>query len=207
MKKVFLTVLSVVIAALCMFANASDSQFKLKKLLKEAGKEVGKEVKKEWKAAGATSTETSTSWTSSSSSTRRDDGRLKATSEIEGLEIKVKSCTADENDNVIIVFTLENLNKRDAECDFRPSEAYDDEGNHYSGDAIRFAPSNEQFSQNCVAKLPSGIPTKYRMRIKDVDPAASMLKKVKIAFYELPIGSMTGCVNIVNLPIKRVGDE
>lgn len=196
MRIVFITALCVSVMALGMPVNASDSKFDFNKILK-----AGKEVKKGIDAVSATSS------SYSQSRRRRDNDKVKATSEIEGLEIKVKSCTADDNDNVIIVFTLENLNNYDAVCDFRESEAYDDEGNHYSGEVVRFAPANEQFRQHCEAKLPSGIPTKYKMRIKDVDPAASMLKKVTISFYELPIGSMTGKVSIVNLPIKRAGDD
>jgi hypothetical protein len=204
MKKVFLIFVCAIAAMSFNPAYSDEAQFK--KLLKKAGGELQKIL--EVSVNNASSTSSSSTSTSSKASNRRDDGKLKTESHIEGLEIKVKSCNADDNDNVIIIFTLENLNDYNAECSFRETQVYDDEGNCYEGEKyIRFAPANEQFKEYCDAKLPSGIPTKYKMRIRNVDPAASMLKMVTINLYELPIGSMTGDLQIKNLPITREGDE
>ncbi len=179
--------------------------------LKEIGKgvtEIGKDVLNG--VLNGNDNQRSSSAPSSKPRVRKDDGRLKAVSNIEGLNIKVKNCYTDENDNVIIIFILENLNDYNATCDFRPddSEAYDDEGNIYQGSKyIKYAPVNESFGQYHEAKLPSGVPTKYKMKIANVDPAATVLKQVKIYLYELPIGSMTGSLYLKNVPIQREGDE
>lgn len=148
------------------------------------------------------------------SRSRRDDGKLKTVSEIEGVNLKVKSCTADDNDNVILTFTLENTNDfTDNEIYLNPYEAkaYDDEGNIYATEkSIRFARGNEQYQQgNCAISLPIEIPTKYRMRISNVDPAASVLKEIVIKIGQ-PLHTdqrFQGFIHLKNVPIKRSGDE
>ncbi len=206
MRNLFKTVLCALMVALCISANASESQFKLKKVLKAAGKE----LEREWNAASSESTSASTS---STTTRRRDDGRLKVTSEVEGIVVKVKSCTADDNDNVTIVFTLENTNNfTQEEVSMRGSlaTAYDDEGNVYKGeDNIKFASGTDQFFRGCWVDLPIEIPTKYRMRISDVDPAATVLKEVLIQL-DQPLHTdqkFQGKIYLRNVPITRQGDE
>ncbi len=201
MRNLFKTLLCALMVALSISANASESQFKLKKVLKAAGKE----LEREWNAASSESTSASTS---STTTRRRDDGRLKVTSEVEGIVVKVKSCVADDNDNVIIIFSLENLKDNEFINRFWAdySKVYDDEGNLYEkSKSIVFAPYNEAFGLNDMINLPSEIPMKFKMKISDVDPAASVLKMVKIN-----IGQYTGDFNnniyIKNLPITRPGD-
>lgn len=129
---------------------------------------------------------------------------------IEGISLKVKTCKRDLNDDVIITFTLENYSSHGAECQLRSgdSRAFDEEGSVYEGgDIISFAGKDGLFHDCYDAKLPKDIPVKYRMRIKNVDPDATVFRKVSIFMYELPIGSLTGSVYILNLPITRPGDN
>lgn len=157
--------------------------------------------------AGATSGTT----TSGTASRLVDDGKIKAITDVDGLVVKVKSCTANDNGNVVIVFTLENQTRNDMKLTLSKgaSEVYDDEGNVYKGhcysDVITFA-LNDGTSlpgDGCSVNvsLPSGILTKYKVKIKDVDPVASMIKLVKIPF----MGNKTS-LTFKNIPITREGD-
>lgn len=148
-----------------------------------------------------------------STPSRRDDSKVRTISEIEGLNVKVKSCTADDNDNVFITFTIENTNDfTEGEIYFRESvaKAFDDEGNVYEGEkSIRFARGTDKFMSWCPVVLPTKIPTKYRMRISNVDPAASVLKEVVFELYQ-PLHTserFMGLIHLKNVPIKRAGDE
>lgn len=199
MRKLFLIVFCVVISILNM--NISAKKKKDQKI-KEGIETVISSI---FGGSGGTNNQTTPP---KPSPKKEEDNGIKAISGIEGLEVKVKTCEADENDNVVIVFTIKNVSKHDARCQIRSgsSEAYDDEGNIYKGNSIRFALANETFMENCEAGLPRDVTTKYKMKISEVDPAASKLDLVKIYLYELPIGSMTGDLKLKNLPITRPGD-
>lgn len=210
MSKNLLFVGRLLILIVCLQANQAFADFKLGEFIKK-GTEVVKQTGKIISTVNGESSESNASSASGSisQSTRGDEGQLRAKSDIEGISIKVKTCKRDENDNVVIVFTLGNSSGSNAECQLRSgnSEVFDDEGNSYSGDKyIRFADMNERFQPVWDAKLPDGIPVKYRMKIINVDPDATMLKKVTIFMYELPIGSLTGRVHLYNVPISRPGD-
>lgn len=136
------------------------------------------------------------------------NAQVSSKSDVEGISIKLKKCNRDENDNVTLIFTLLNDSGSKAVCQLRcgNSEAYDDEGNVYKNDKLRFSSSDGRFQENWDADLPKDIAVKYRMKIKDVDPDATVLKQVSIYMYELPIGTMNGKVHLYNVPISRPGD-
>lgn len=145
---------------------------------------------------------------SSSRSRRvRDDGKLKAKSEIDGVFVKVKSCKADANDNVEIVFTLENTLDKDIRAALQGtySIVYDDEGNTYEGSDIEFAKAKDPYRSSEYVSLPAGIPMKFKMKIKDLDSDAAVLRKVVIAGDPASWSRKTAIIS--NLPITREGDE
>ena len=137
-----------------------------------------------------------------------NNGKLRSSSDVEGISVKVKKCFRDENDNVTLIFTLLNDSGSKAVCQLRAgsSVAYDDEGNSYKDNRLRFSSPDGRFQENWDAELPNDIAVKYRMRIKDVDPDAAVLKQVSIYMYELPIGTKNGKVHLYNVPISRPGD-
>ena len=137
-----------------------------------------------------------------------NNGKLRSSSDVEGISVKVKKCFRDENDNVTLIFTLLNDSGSKAVCQLRAgnSVAYDDEGNSYKDNRLRFSAPDGRFQENWDAELPNDIAVKYRMRIKDVDPDAAVLKQVSIYMYELPIGTKNGKVHLYNVPISRPGD-
>lgn len=136
------------------------------------------------------------------------NAQIRSNSDVEGIAVKVKKCNRDESNNVTLIFTLLNNSGSKAVCQLRSgnSVAYDDEGNSYKDDKLRFSSSEGRFQENWDAELPNDITVKYRMRIKDVDPDATVLKQVSIYMYELPIGTKNGKVHLYNVPISRPGD-
>ncbi len=135
------------------------------------------------------------------------NGGLKANSEIEGLEVKVKTCHADANGNVIVSFTLKNVAFNEViKYGVRgyASEVYDDEGNLYNGEGVlKVSDSKGIFENWCDAKLPKNVPMKYKLKIPGVDSSASNLSMVRIFLYNT--GSC-GYVCFENVPILREGD-
>lgn len=137
----------------------------------------------------------------------RDDGKLKAKSEIDGVLVKVKSCKADANDDVEIVFTLENTLDKDVKIALQPtySIVYDDEGNTYEGSDMEFAKFKDPYKCSVYVTLPSGIPMKFKMKLSDIDSDATILKKVVMGGDPASWSRKTAIIS--NLPITREGDE
>lgn len=204
MKKTIILSLVTIMTALLCPAEMSAQGFWKK--VQKAGKDIEKTLNGVSETLNSVS-DNSTSTTSGTSKTYTpgSDGRLSTSSEVDGIKLKVKSCNVDDENNAVIVFTLTN-NRPD---DFREwfsnnsSEVYDDEGNVYQGsDKINYAPGNEVVYEHSVElKIPAGLTTKWKMRIRRVDPAATVLNKVRI---RLTNGR---CFYIYNLPITREGDK
>ncbi len=158
--------------------------------------------------SGASTSTTSTATGAKSNMRRPDDGKLKATFDKDGIVTKIKSCTANDIGDVVIVFTLENQTNKDYRCRLlsEQTDVYDDEGNIYKGNnIISFAVANGEYNMyNCEVEIPAGMLLKYRIKIKDVDPAASMLKMVKSETYN----GLDPRNHLVfkNVPITREGD-
>lgn len=201
MRKIITTIFCVL--TVVMFSSIPvDGKIPLKKILKEAG-----DILTTPSTSGTSSTSGTTSATSQyKSPTRRDDGKLRVTTEHEGLKVKVKSCIVDQDDNAIIEFSVENQTNSDSNINFyrSDSEVYDDEGTCYTSKFISYSSSNGQFDSDFSVGIPSGIPVKARMRIKNIDPNASMLKLVNI---DALVGGMKRAyIQIRNLPLTREGD-
>lgn len=182
-------------------ANASGD---LKKILKKVGDELGKELV----STRSESTGTSSSTSYKSPTKRRDDGRLKTESELDCYKLKVKSCTVDDNDVATIEFSVENLTDYDISgyMTNNDSKVYDDEGTCYDNNYISFATGNGDYHPNVSFTLPSDLSMKFRMRIKNVDPSASVFKRIIIYTWN-HTKNQNGYMTIYNLPITREGDE
>lgn len=208
MKKRTLTIIGAMLLAMLMPVTNATAQNLFQKLKTTAEKiekgvsELNGSKSKESKTVGSSSTEL---LASANPSTK---GKVSSKSDVEGISVKVKKCFRDENDNVTLIFTLLNESGSKAVCQLRAgnSVAYDDEGNVYKDDRIRFSSMDGGFQENWDADLPKDIAVKYRMRIKDVDDDAAVLKQVSIYMYELPIGTKNGRVHLYNVPISRPGD-
>lgn len=200
MNKTLKLIACLVLAMTCISTNAQD----LKSLLKKGAKEVGTTV---------IGTAISGNKESKNVSGFHGNDRLRVQTAIDGLSVKVKTCEADANGNVILTFTLENQTNKDASTNgfyASSSRANDDEGNEYIGkeysnSPILFSKGNElDYRYYLDVNLPSGIPVKYKMKIIDVDPAARMLRLVTINLGGY--GNWHGNINLHNIPITREGD-
>ncbi len=139
---------------------------------------------------------------------RRDDGRIKAESELDCYKLKVKSCKVDDNDVATIEFSIENTSNYDISGYMTnyDSKAYDDEGTCYDGNYLSLAIGNGDFQPNVTFTLPAELSMKFRMRIKNVDPSASVFKRINIYTWN-HTKDQNGYMTIYNLPITREGDE
>ncbi len=134
------------------------------------------------------------------------NGKLRTTSDVEGVKLKIKSCTADEDDNVIIEYTLRNTTDRDIKgyCDGDHVNAIDDEGNIYSGVGnVLFSQGKGEFVKFLYdSKYPAGLPVKFRIKIKNVEPEACKFERI-----DLYLNGFGGKVHAYNLPINRDTEE
>lgn len=139
--------------------------------------------------------------------TRTTDTRLRVKTGLDGLVVKVKSCYVDQNDNAIIEFSVENQTDNDDTITFkaRGSEAYDDEGTCCTQKQISFSTPNGQFEEDLRIGIPSDVPVKVMMKIKDIDDVASMFKLVNINLWAQKAYKYE-TIQIKNLPIAREGD-
>lgn len=136
-------------------------------------------------------------------------GQVRCSTDYPDLELKYKRTTVSGS-NVYVDFTLTYHGKD--EMGIRISDGnntifYDDEGNIYKGQGL--SGMGERKNNNIIADvgnansdyglLPSGIPIKLRMLIKNVDEYATSFPKIIIGFssygwYEMQIS---------NVPIPR----
>lgn len=198
MRKTILYLLCLVVALSVSTPTVNSTEpprSKFQKLMKKAGKYAEKEFNK---AIAPSESETE---------------KMTVKSEIEGLDVDVKSCQADAKGDVIISFTLENTTTTAAEEPSLPTNSvkiFDNAGNSYGDDNVRFAKGRNGFERYRLSiDLPSQVVLKYRMKIMDVDPEATVLKEVMFTVFE-PLHTdrrFNGKVFIRNLPITRTTDE
>ncbi len=65
---------------------------------------------------------------------------------------------------------------------------------------------NGDFKNSVSFTLPSELSLKFRMKVKDIDPSASVLKRIIINIWNYT-KNQNGVMTIYNLPITREGDE
>ncbi|MCM1520084.1 MAG: hypothetical protein NC098_04805 [Lachnoclostridium sp.] len=203
MKKTIILSLVTIMTSLLCPAEMSAQGFWKK--VQKAGKDIEKTLNGVSETLNSVSDNSTTTAGTSKTYTPGSDGRLSTSSEADGIKLKVKSCNVDDENNAVIVFTLTNNRPDDYRGWFsnNSSEAYDDEGNLYQGsDIISYAPGNAVvYDYNSELKIPAGLTTKWKMRVRRVDPAATMLKKVRVRL------TNNQSFYIYNLPITREGDE
>lgn len=187
--------------------NPANATGDITKILKKVGNELVN-----------TALESSTSSSSTSTSSykspakKRDDGKLKTESELECYKLKVKSCTVDDNDVAIIEFSIENTTDHDINGSLQCSDSkvFDDEGTcydySYNNSYLSMALGNGDFKNSVSFTLPSELSLKFRMKVKDIDPSASVLKRIIINIWNYT-KNQNGVMTIYNLPITREGDE
>lgn len=134
-------------------------------------------------------------------------GQIRCTTDYPDLEIKYKRTTVSGN-NVYVDFVMTYYGKDEMEItviDGHQTLFYDDEGNIYKGQGSGNSPYSKIIADvgntdSSTAVLPSGIPVKLRLTVKEVDEFSTSFTKAKISFissskwYEMQIG---------NVPIPR----
>ncbi len=128
--------------------------------------------------------------------------RPEASCDLEGINIRVKTCIAEANGDVIVTFTMENVGKPSVNVLIMPTghQAYDDEGNTYEWKSLAIAKGRDSFKCGSVQfNLPKDVPVKARLRISNVDSTASMFRLIKINMNK-------GWAYLKNIPITRDGD-
>lgn len=142
------------------------------------------------------------------------------------ISAQFKRCVAIGN-TAYVDFILTNNGRKDlrgyvsakehcAGYDGYISSAYDDEGNVYTGyDYMKGWPDKRLYSVTIAGTcsivggsgsftLPSGIPVKGRIEIKDLDGYATMFNLVKIAFRGMSDGTYgIALLELKNVPITR----
>lgn len=136
-------------------------------------------------------------------------GQVQCSTDYPDLELRYKRTTVSGN-NVYVDFILTYHGKD--EIGIRISDGnntifYDDEGNIYKGQGL--SGMGERRNNNIIADvgnansdygvLPSGIPVKLRMLIKNVDEFATSFPKIIITFTSYGVYEM----HISNVPIPR----
>lgn len=126
-------------------------------------------------------------------------------------KVKVTRCEASGK-TVVIDMLWENTGSKDVyiTCRTYGSSAYDDEGNKFSGNGplkIMFG-NNGYYKDDLTDLLPSDLPVKVRLQIKDVPVSATMFRRVDINIYSNEWGGLDGprILKLTNIPISHEGD-
>ncbi|MCH5242723.1 MAG: hypothetical protein J1F67_09940 [Muribaculaceae bacterium] len=136
----------------------------------------------------------------------------KVTTGSKDLKVTLTGCEAFEN-TCELTFLMENVSAKEVKLNVGFSStpiiigliAFDDEGNTYSnefGDNIYFV-GNKRLT------LPSEIPIKGKIVIKDVPVSAKMIRQLKMTEESDGLGLQFGDDYMIfsNVPISREGDE
>lgn len=128
----------------------------------------------------------------------------KVTTNRYGLKLNIKSVQAFER-KVVIEGVFQNNDDSDIGVNMRGywTEAFDDEGNRYTGDAFSFGLGSKSMGSGVGSVIPAGTSLKMRVEIKGVPEAASYIDYLKIDTYP----ETDKNIIIRNLPISREGDE
>lgn len=126
-------------------------------------------------------------------------------------KIKVKRCAASGK-TVILDLVLNNVGVNDVEKVWvaggsQSSEAYDDEGNIYQGDALTVKVANKQnYISNYTDdfNIPTGVPIKLSVCIEGVPQSVESIARLKLIFVNSAWSlDRDKPVRINNIPISR----
>lgn len=197
-RKLFL-----IIPLLLMIPNCADAQGflnKIGKALDKVGKVIDQlptESSSNQKTTQMPAKQTRQASTIKQGSTTINPGHI-------GLDIKIVSCEAFGN-KVMLNLMLYNSTNESIPINMRnySSEAFDDEGNKYSGGDIRMRVGFDNLGDGFGFNLPSDVKAKVRIQISGIPESIKEIKSLKIDTYPQTDKNII----IRNLPISREGDE
>ncbi len=138
------------------------------------------------------------------------DAPLKIVTNHPDLKIKVKRCAASGK-TVILDLVLNNIGVNDVEDvhvngGWFGSEAYDDEGNIYQGDALKVKVANrtDYDADTGSFNIPAGVPIRLSVSIDGVPQSAESIARLKLNFHSSAWNlDSDKPVRINNIPISR----
>lgn len=138
---------------------------------------------------------------SPSSSRRKQASGFKIVSPHPDIEIQFKRCIISGS-TVILDMIITNYGK-DATIQLGGSsytQVYDDMGNQYDKTSVSIADGEMRDWQSAL--FPTEVPLKFRMQISDVNPEASMFKRINLNIYSKTI-KFDEVIIMYNVPITR----
>ena len=192
-----------IFAVFLMIPNCADAQGFFNKIVKALDK-VGKviDLLPTESSSNQSTTQMSTKQTRQASTIRQGSTTINP-GQI-GLDIKIVSCEAFGN-KVMLNLMLYNSTNESLPINMRNygSEAYDDEGNKYSGEDITMRVGFDNLGYGFGLSLPSDVKVKVRIQISGIPESTKEIKSLKIDTYPQTDNNII----IRNLPISREGDE
>ena len=221
MKRRFLVILLISIFGCTSFTAEADFLKKVGKGLKQVDKALSSS-----KDSGSRPTHNNNSFQNNNTSTKNkkrskagitQQGEITIDTGTPDIKIKIKRCEASSK-MCVIDFTLENVSEDDymallngGNSKSCPTIVFDDEGNSYSGKAVKVCGPNTNPTANSMdVKLISEIPLKFRIQIWGIPTFATSIKRVNLGLQckGLEIGlSDDDQIRISNIPIHRDGDD
>lgn len=138
---------------------------------------------------------------SPSSSRRKQASGFQIVSPHPDIEIQFKRCIISGS-TVILDMIITNYGK-DATIQLGGSsytQVYDDMGNQYDKTSVSIADGEMRDWQSAL--FPTEVPLKFRMQISDVNPEASMFKRINLNIYSKTI-KIDEVIILYNVPITR----
>lgn len=138
---------------------------------------------------------------SPSSSRRKQASGFQIVSPHPDIEIQFKRCIISGS-TVILDMIITNYGK-DATIQLGGSsytQVYDDMGNQYDKTSVSIADGEMRDWQSAL--FPTEVPLKFRMQISDVNPEASMFKRINLNIYSKTI-KFDEVIILYNVPITR----
>ena len=110
------------------------------------------------------------------------NGKTKTLSPTRDLQLEFVECY-DEGHDVVIVLKMTNITDKEIGLNWGEGKGYDNLGNAYEFDYNLFTVGGKQVSPSGVG-VPSDIPLKALIRLKDVNTEATSIKKIEIDTYQ-----------------------
>lgn len=123
------------------------------------------------------------------------NGKTKTLSPSHDLQLEFVECY-DEGHDVVVVLKITNTTDKEIGLNWGGGKGYDNLGDTYEFDYNFFTIGGEQVSPSGVG-IPSDIPLKALIRLKDVNAEATSIKKVEINTYQYK------GFEVRNIPITR----
>ena len=123
------------------------------------------------------------------------NGKTKTLSPSHDLQLEFVECY-DEGHDVVVVLKITNTTDKEIGLNWGGGKGYDNLGNTYEFDYNFFTIGGEQVSPSGVG-IPSDIPLKALIRLKDVNAEATSIKKIEINTYQYK------GFEVRNIPITR----